>query len=238
MRTKGTFAAVLIGILGLIGGCLSENRAQNDETEEHESREQTSGEEDWPIEPVGSGESGRSAESSDDPSSSDSSETSASANSGLEAAEVRGKEVFGDNCATCHGGDARGTRSGPSLRPIAGQLAEGERKSTVRNQISSGGRRMPAFSHLEDDEVDALIAYLRHLGAAGEDSAVATESSEGETDGRKGNWMRGKRRWHGGNKGTWRRKRRGRRRNDDSEENSSDRNRDRGRMRGCRNRRR
>jgi mono/diheme cytochrome c family protein len=51
-------------------------------------------------------------------------------------------------------------------RPInavfARTLAAASRQD-LRKRLATGGERMPAFGHLNDDEVDALVAYLEWL---------------------------------------------------------------------------
>lgn len=167
---------VLIGILGLAAGCSRVGGAPSapppEATETVESPESTS-DEDWPIVPVSSEETvppeahGRPEETNE---------------SSPGSAEARGRELFENNCAGCHGAEARGTAAAPSLRLIAGQLAEGDRETTVRRQISRGSKRMPSFSQLEHREVDALVTYLTELGSRKGDSTIAHGSASSGED--------------------------------------------------------
>jgi ubiquinol-cytochrome c reductase cytochrome c subunit len=68
-------------------------------------------------------------------------------------------DVFGANCATCHGTDARGTATGPEIRCRKSIL------STVRSGVTTV---MPAFasSALSDTDVSAILGYLEGLCTA------------------------------------------------------------------------
>ena len=72
--------------------------------------------------------------------------------------QEEGHRLFDHNCAHCHGEDARGDE-GPDLHDL--------KKSDARiEKIIKGGLKgeMPQFSKkFTDDEVKALIAYLRTL---------------------------------------------------------------------------
>lgn len=70
-----------------------------------------------------------------------------------------GKQVFTQNCAGCHGAEARG-KTGPSLvgTPHSGVEIQG----LVRRGIPP---KMPAFGEkLKDEEIAAVAAYVRSLG--------------------------------------------------------------------------
>ena len=80
----------------------------------------------------------------------------------------RGAELFGNHCAGCHSTDSKETRIGPGLKgilageslPVSGRAAT---EGNVRNQIKDPYADMPSFSHLKEEQVDALIAYLHSL---------------------------------------------------------------------------
>jgi quinoprotein glucose dehydrogenase len=74
------------------------------------------------------------------------------------AAGSGGRAVYLNNCASCHRDDRSGSPPEfPSLRDVAGRLPEDEMRRIVRN----GNGRMPAFAALGEDEVKAVVAYLR-----------------------------------------------------------------------------
>jgi cbb3-type cytochrome c oxidase subunit III len=82
-----------------------------------------------------------------------------SAGSGnLSEEATHGQDLFQRNCAHCHGDDARGDE-GPNLHDLKKSDA---RISKVVTQGIKG--EMPAFgSKLKDEDVKALIAFLRTL---------------------------------------------------------------------------
>jgi mono/diheme cytochrome c family protein len=68
-----------------------------------------------------------------------------------------GKEVFAENCSTCHGGDGRGGNGGPDLttQPKAKELKGAE------EQVANGGGGMPAFKGLlSPEEIADVSAYV------------------------------------------------------------------------------
>jgi len=72
-----------------------------------------------------------------------------------------GKERFGERCAFCHGGQARGGK-GPCLS--CGRFKYGGRASQIYANIAGGvqGTQMGAFeSSLSREEILDIIAYIR-----------------------------------------------------------------------------
>ena len=82
---------------------------------------------------------------------------------GRGAAGGPGLAVFQQNCQVCHGADRAGTPNGVSLLGVAGRLSAEEMRSTVTN----GKGRMPPLPHLVPADVDAVVAYLAAVDAAG-----------------------------------------------------------------------
>jgi mono/diheme cytochrome c family protein len=72
--------------------------------------------------------------------------------------EQRGYTLFMQNCAHCHGSDARGDE-GPDLHRVAKSDAR------IASLIKDGKKgEMPKFStKLNDAEVQALVAFVRSL---------------------------------------------------------------------------
>lgn len=67
-----------------------------------------------------------------------------------------GREVFGQSCAACHGGEGQGG-TGPKL---AGEQAYTDAELVVR-QIREGGGGMPAFAdQLSEQELADVSAYV------------------------------------------------------------------------------
>jgi mono/diheme cytochrome c family protein len=80
---------------------------------------------------------------------------------------LSGQKLFETNCAICHFHDRKDQKVGPGLAGLfespklpSGQPATEEK---VQEQIVSGGDKMPPFKHLKDDEVKAIIDYLKEL---------------------------------------------------------------------------
>lgn len=67
-----------------------------------------------------------------------------------------GQQLYFYNCANCHGFEGEGATGFPALTDLATRKTRDE----VRQQIRSGGNRMPGFTYLKQEEVDALVAYL------------------------------------------------------------------------------
>jgi mono/diheme cytochrome c family protein len=94
-----------------------------------------------------------------------------------------GGEVFAESCSTCHGDDLRGTFVGPPLLHEI-YLPDHHPDSAIRAAVANGVTPhhwdfagMPPIP-LDDDEVDAVIAYIRaEQEAAGLTTDGAAESS-------------------------------------------------------------
>ncbi len=79
-----------------------------------------------------------------------------------------GKDLFTANCSGCHYHDRNDTKVGPGLSglfkrsklPDSGLPVSEE---TVRNQVINGGKKMPPFKHLKEEEIKTLIDYLKSL---------------------------------------------------------------------------
>jgi cytochrome c5 len=78
-----------------------------------------------------------------------------------------GETLFKNNCAVCHFADRQEKKVGPGLMGLFKRdlLSSGKPASeaSVMQQIRQGGGGMPPFSHLQDDEVQALVEYLKSL---------------------------------------------------------------------------
>jgi len=78
-----------------------------------------------------------------------------------------GAELYAANCASCHGVDLRGTDQGPSQLSIVYE-PDHHGDDAYRSAITRGARAhhwnfgdMPAVPGLDDDEIDAVIAFIR-----------------------------------------------------------------------------
>jgi quinoprotein glucose dehydrogenase len=88
----------------------------------------------------------------------------------------RGFMLYSSACIFCHGPNKQGN---PPLYPPLKNLKKTD--AEVRDQIVNGKGIMPAFSQLEEDQVNDLIAYLRSDSQANESADPQTQT---EDDGR------------------------------------------------------
>jgi PQQ-dependent dehydrogenase (methanol/ethanol family) len=80
-----------------------------------------------------------------------------------EPAIAAGQALYTQNCAVCHGGNARGDR-GPSL--INGSFAHGGSDGEIFLSIRAGiqGTEMPGFARFSNNQVWQVVTFLRSLG--------------------------------------------------------------------------
>ena len=89
---------------------------------------------------------------------------------GAELGEMaaEGLAVFKQNCSACHLNDSTATKIGPGLKglfkqdkfPISGKpISEDNFRGLLKKPVA----KMPPFGHLPQEEVDALIEYLKTL---------------------------------------------------------------------------
>ncbi len=69
----------------------------------------------------------------------------------------RGQVVFVKHCQTCHGEDLAGTVLAPSLLGINNRI----NRTNLDQIIRFGLGRMPAIQHIEDNEIDDVLAFLK-----------------------------------------------------------------------------
>jgi mono/diheme cytochrome c family protein len=79
----------------------------------------------------------------------------------------RGEALYQESCAECHGADLRGTDRGPSHLSVV-YAPDHHPDSSFRAAVASGAIAhhwafgdMPPVPGLTDDEVDAIIAFVR-----------------------------------------------------------------------------
>jgi quinoprotein glucose dehydrogenase len=72
-------------------------------------------------------------------------------------AATPGEIVYQRDCMSCHGPNRAGTDSAPSLAGVTERLDA----AVIRSTVTGGKGRMPAFPHLTDVEMAALLTYLR-----------------------------------------------------------------------------
>ena len=75
----------------------------------------------------------------------------------LNETELKGRKLFAQRCANCHGGTAQ--RPGP---PLGQQTVERLGDSFIREKIGKGSLMMPGFAYsLEPAQIDQIIAFLK-----------------------------------------------------------------------------
>lgn len=91
---------------------------------------------------------------------------SLSGKGGDTAAAERGKAIFADNCAACHGEDGKGNRDLGAPNLTDGIWLFGSSKPAVMASISTGrGGVMPAWAgRLDENTIKKLTVYVHSLG--------------------------------------------------------------------------
>jgi uncharacterized membrane protein len=81
---------------------------------------------------------------------------------------AEGAALFKQNCSACHFTDSSATKVGPGLKglfaqdkfPISGRPVSDD---SLRQVLKTPFSKMPPFGHLADEQVDALLDYLKTL---------------------------------------------------------------------------
>lgn len=90
-----------------------------------------------------------------------------SESSSAPAADGEGAALYAANCASCHGAELEGTDLGPSHLSIVyepGHHGDEAFESAIRNgapQHHFDFGPMPPVEGLDDDEIDAIISFVR-----------------------------------------------------------------------------
>ena len=88
---------------------------------------------------------------------------------GGSAGAADGSALYAERCAACHGADLRGTGTGPSQLSIVyepNHHPDEAFRAAIQNGVSPHHWEfgpMPAVSGLNDDEITAIIAYIREV---------------------------------------------------------------------------
>ena len=104
---------------------------------------------------------------------------------GKSAANARGAQLFADNCAACHGADAKGGRQfgAPNLADAI-WLYGGKRDQVMGSIHQAHAGVMPAWGgKLDPVTIKMLAAYVHSLGG-GEDFVAATAAAPAATPAR------------------------------------------------------
>jgi putative heme-binding domain-containing protein len=98
----------------------------------------------------------------------------------VSADQPEGEHLFSLNCAGCHGLDGRGGEHAPNIATDAKvqRLQDTDLARIVRNGIPTAG--MPAFgSSLADNQLKAVVHYLRILQGKGPAASVPGDADKG-----------------------------------------------------------
>gem|GEM_PF-4979527 len=76
---------------------------------------------------------------------------------------AHGRQTFTRYCSSCHSAHDSTTLAGPSLKSYYSAHQQRPADANVRNVISTGKGKMPAFHNLSATQIDELIAYLKTL---------------------------------------------------------------------------
>jgi cytochrome c len=87
---------------------------------------------------------------------------------GLPDLAGKGASIFESNCAKCHYVDSSETKIGPGLKGLYSRdkMPVSERRvsdTDVRRQLKTPFDKMPPFPRLSEDDIQALLAYLKTL---------------------------------------------------------------------------
>jgi mono/diheme cytochrome c family protein len=81
---------------------------------------------------------------------------------------AQGEQLFKQNCSACHFTDSTATKVGPGLKgvfaqakfPVSGRpVSDDNFRQILKTPVS----KMPPFGHLSEEQVDALLEYLKTL---------------------------------------------------------------------------
>ncbi len=82
----------------------------------------------------------------------------------------KGQNIFGEQCVGCHGTDGRAqTEVGKKVQAadLTSSAVQQQSDSQLEKVIKDGKAKMPSFDQkLSDDEIRAVLAYVRRLGKA------------------------------------------------------------------------
>jgi len=83
-------------------------------------------------------------------------------------AALSGQKLFAANCSACHYPDRKDKKVGPGLMELfnSPKLPDSGLPVTdenVRERIVNGGDKMPPFKHLKEEELKAIVDYLKAL---------------------------------------------------------------------------
>ncbi len=85
-----------------------------------------------------------------------------------------GSSIYTSNCMACHGPDLQGNEAG-NFPPLLG-LEDRRTRDEIMEVMTNGRGFMPGFSHLTEDEMEAIIAFVLN------EETVVTDAHEFDMD--------------------------------------------------------
>lgn len=95
-------------------------------------------------------------------------------------ADVDGEALFAANCASCHQRDASGAGDFPSL--VDSDIVAADDPHEYIEVVTYGRELMPPYSHYGNEELAAILSYVR--GLAGVDDPIAPDEVQAVRDAR------------------------------------------------------
>ncbi|GIJ26405.1 hypothetical protein Vqi01_15670 [Micromonospora qiuiae] len=95
------------------------------------------------------------------------------------AGATQGRELYRQNCASCHGDQGRGSQRGPSLVGVGAASVDfqvGTGRMPIPDEMQQPRRGRPVFSA---DEIAALVEHVTSFGGGGPGIPRVTEGSLG-----------------------------------------------------------
>ena len=95
-------------------------------------------------------------------------------------ATTAGKSLFTTTCAGCHGLDGRGAERAPNIahNPRVQHLSDSQIARIISDGITGTG--MPGFHTLKDEQVRAIVAYLRILEGKQQAQSLPGDAATGQ----------------------------------------------------------
>jgi cytochrome c oxidase cbb3-type subunit 3 len=97
-----------------------------------------------------------------------------------QAALATGRSIFNSSCAGCHGLDGRGSDKAVNISTDANaqHLSDSQMSSIISTGIPETG--MPAFHKLTEEQVRAVVGYVRALQGKGDARALPGDAKRGQ----------------------------------------------------------
>jgi quinoprotein glucose dehydrogenase len=95
-----------------------------------------------------------------------------------EPPRTAGNRLYMTNCSACHGQDRKG--SGPEL-PGLENIGKKLSPAVIRSILKTGSGRMPSFSHLSENEQNAIIGFLLNNETSQKETVLVKEKKAPET---------------------------------------------------------